>query len=244
MTTRSCLLLPLSLSVWLVSCSASQFATLTVYETPSTFVRLEVDRTVGPQAKSHPAIISPERMAAVLNGITVNEPATRLPLYDDLSIPRRHQAFSEDQVAFWSPVLVAALAQATPEEVVTFYHSHRVSGVKREVTSGGLFVVGDELHILLSNYRSETHAAADIGVADTDDERLTPMRSLAPQRGALDFQPATARRRVVAGGVRRLFEWDRRELVILYGTLQPAPLSTTSLLSPSGLPDRKRNLPQ
>lgn len=234
MTAGLRLLLPLSLNLCLWGCSASELATLTVYETPTTFVRLEVDRTVSPSGLSHPAFISPEQMAAVLIGIRITEPVTRMPLYDDLSTSRHHSAFSEEQVEFWSPLLVAALAKATPEEVVTFYHSRRISGVKREVTSGGLFVVGDELHVVLSNYRSETHYAGDIGVADTEDDRLTPMRPLAPQRGTLNFQPASARRLVTEEGLAGLFNWDRRELVILYKALQPVPLGATSVSSPSG----------
>ena len=52
---------------------------------------------------AHPASVSTEQMAAVLRGIRVREPLTRLPLYDDLSIPHRHRAFNEEAVMFWAP---------------------------------------------------------------------------------------------------------------------------------------------
>jgi len=215
----------------LVGCASAQFTTLTIYETPQAFVRLEVDRMIGQgTGHSHPANISPEQMAAVLRGIIVHEPLTRLPLYDDLSIPRRHPAFSEDAVMFWAPLLSLALHKATPEEVVTFYQSRRLSGVKREVTSGGIFLDGEDLHVVLSNYRSGTHSTADIGVADTQDDRLTPLRSLAPQKGTLHFEPSEFQRPAEPQGAGRLFHWDRRELIIqvnhLPAKLLPAESST------------------
>lgn len=199
----------------LVGCAPAQFTTLTIYETPQAFVRLETDRALGQGAgHSHPADVSPEQIAAVLRGIIVQEPLTRLPFYDDLSIPRRHPAFNEGAVMFWAPLLSQAFHKATPEEVVTFYQSRRISGVNREVTSGGVFLDGENLHILLSNYRSETHPTADIGMADTEDDRLTPLRSLAPQKGTLHFEPSEFQHPSEPQGVGRLFHWDRRELII------------------------------
>jgi hypothetical protein len=210
------------LIVTLVGCSPTQFTTLTIYETPQSFVRLEVDRTLEHGAgHSHPSDISPEQMATVLRGISIQEPLTRLPFYDDLSVPRRHPAFSESDIAFWAPLLSQALSKATAAELATFYQSTKRSGTTREVTSGGLFVHGKELHLVLSNLQSETHHTADIGFADTQDDRLTPMRSLAPQRGRLLFVPESALVPRSPEGLSRLFQEDRRELVVLYQTLRP-----------------------
>lgn len=213
----------------LAGCASGQFPTLTIYETPNAFVRLEADRQIDQTSgHSHPASISPEQIAAILHGVIVEEPFTRVPLYDDLSIPRRHRAFNEKDVEFWAPLFSIALSKATPEEVVTFYRTRKLSGVNREVTSGGLFVRGEHLHLVLSNYQSETHYAADFGVAETTDDRLTPMLSLSPQRGKLLFEPAEALRDPAPTGLKRLAYWDRRELVLLYRQLAPFPLSTES----------------
>ncbi|MBX9658618.1 MAG: hypothetical protein K2X00_08625 [Nitrospiraceae bacterium] len=222
----------LSLGVtMLAGCTAGPFPTLTIYETPNAFVRLQTDPQIGQSAgHSHPAQVPAEQIGAVLRGIIVEEPLTRLPLYDDLTVPRRHQAFNEEEIAFWAPLLSMALQKATPEEVVTFYQSRRISGVKREVTSGGLFLEGANLHVILSNYRSGTHAAADIGTADTEDDRLTPLRSLAPQKGTLYFEPSAFLRPAEPQGVGRVFPWDRRELIIQVGGLpQPVPSEPSSV---------------
>jgi hypothetical protein len=206
-------------------CAPTEFTTVTILETPTAFVRLEIDRTINPdQGHAHPAVLTPEQMAAVLSGITIEEPWARLPIYDDTSQPRRHPAFTETEVVFFAPLLAMALSKGTPEEIITFYQSRTLSGSSREVTSGGLFVQGDELHIILANYRSPTHYSADIGMADTNDERLTPMRALAPQRGTLDFNPQSTKREASAEGLTRWFQQDRREVIVLYKLLLTRPL--------------------
>jgi hypothetical protein len=204
----------------LIGCSPAQFTTLTIYETPLSFVRLEIDRTLTQgTGHSHPSNISPEQMAAVLRGITIQEPLTRIPIYDDLSVSRTHPAFSDRDISFWAPLLSLALNRATTDELATFYQSTKVSGISREVTSGGLFVDGDKLHIVLSNLQSNTHFTADTGVADTHDDRLSPMKSIAPQRGKLTFVPETALVDEAPDGLTRVFQQDRRELVVQYKTL-------------------------
>lgn len=211
----------------IVGCASPQFVTLTLYDGPDAFVRLEVDRTVLHETgHSHPADLSTERIAAVLRGITVEEPMTRLPLYDDFSQPRRHAAFTEKEISFFSPLLSLAVKKAAPEELVTFYTSRSLFGTSREITSGGLFVTGDELHVILANHRSPTHYTADIGVADTGDDRLVPMRAIAPQRGRLDFEPHSAKREVADSALDKILLPDKRELIVLYKSLQPLPASS------------------
>jgi len=213
----------------LIGCSPTQFTTLTIYETPQSFVRLEVDRTLDHgTGHSHPSDISSEQMEMVLRGIIVEEPLTRLPFYDDLSVARRHPAFNDQAAKFWAPLMSLALRKATAGEIATFYQSTKTPGARREVTSGGLFIDGEELHILLSNLESDTHYTADIGVADVQDDRSTPLRSIAPQRGQLLFVPESARVLKSPGGLSRVFAEDRRELVVRYKTLSPdQPRSVT-----------------
>ncbi len=212
-------------------CASGSIPTLTVYETPQSFVRLETDPSLSQETgHSHPADISTERMAAALRGIIVQEPLTRLPLYDDLSIPRRHPAFSESEIEFWAPLFRLALSKATPDELVTFYQSQPLSGMKREVTSGGLFLDGEELHVVLSNYRSQTLSSGDTSSADTMDDRLTPLRSLAPQKGKLSFEPSEFQRPADPISVASLFHWDRRELIIYVNRLSLTPTAAKPTL--------------
>jgi hypothetical protein len=212
----------LALGLVSTGCAPGQFTTVTIYDTPEAFVRLEADRTVEKgREHSHPVNVTAEQIAAVLSGVMIEEPVTRLPLYDDTSRPRRHRVFSDHSVTLFAPLLAMGLGKATPEEVVTFYQSRELSGTSREVTSGGLFVREETLHLVLGNYRSSTHYSADIGVADTTDDRLTPMQPLAPQRGRLDFEPRSALQPVASSGWTRFLQTDRRELIILFRQLAP-----------------------
>ena len=209
------------------ACSPRQFTTVTIYDKPDAYVRLEFDRTVKKGTEhSHPVSLKPEQIAAVLAGVRIHEPIAlvRGDILQRYSVPRVHSAFSEKDIAFFSPLLAMALSQATPEEVVTFYQTRPISAITREVTSGGLFVQGDELHLILANYRSHTRYMADFGVAETQDDRLTPMQSLAPQEGRLDFEPDSAKRERSVGVLSKLFQTDHRELTVLYKQLPPSPL--------------------
>ena len=210
------------LVVLIAACVPKQFTTATLYDSPHAFVRLEADPATGQEAvHSHPATVAPDQIAAVLHGMTIDEPKTRMPIYDDLSIPRHHRAFDENTIAFLAPLLSLGLAQATSEEVVTFYLSKDRSGGSREVTSGGLFVQGEELHFVLANYRSPTNYMSDFGAADTMDDRLTPMRSIAPQRGRLEFEPASGVRVRTSNVFSRMFQAQEWELIIAFKELTP-----------------------
>jgi hypothetical protein len=211
--------LPLLFSV--VACQSRQFPTMTLYESPASCVRLEADpRVRGDTGHSHPVSVTEDEMAAVLSGMMIEEPPRLLSFLD--KEPPRHPAFSEAEVQFFAPLLAVGLQQATPEEVVTFYQTRQDTAIIREVTSGGVYVDGEQMHLVLSNYRSPTHYMADPGVRDTTDDRLTPMRSIAPQPTGLDFEPSSAIAPSRKNLLSTLFTPDRREVVVLYKTLKPA----------------------
>jgi hypothetical protein len=209
------------------ACSPRQFTTVTIYDKPDAFVRLEFDRTVKKGTEhSHPISLTPQQISAVLAGVRIDEPIALVQgdiLLRD-HIPRIHPAFPDKDIALFAPLFAQALSKATPEEVVTFYQTRDISAITREVTSGGLFVQGDELHLILANYRSHTRYMADFGAAETQDDRRTPMQSLAPQGGRLDFEPDSAKRERPVGVLGKIFQWNDRELAVLYKQLPPRPL--------------------
>ena len=209
------------------ACSPKQFTTITIYDNPNTYVRLEFDRTVKKgEEHSHPISLTPEQIAAVLSGVRIHEPIAlvRGDILQRDPVPRIHPAFSNKDISLFAPLLALALSKATPEEVVTFYQTRKISATTREVTSGGVFVQGDELHLLLANYQSHTRYMADFGAAETEDDRLTPMQSLAPQDGRLDFEPDSAKRERSVGALGKVLQWNNRELAVLYKQLPPRPL--------------------
>ena len=209
------------------ACSPRQFTTVTIYDTPAAYVRLEFDRMVKKGTEhSHPISLTPQQISAVLGGVRIHEPIALVQgdILQRDHIPRIHPAFSDKDITLFAPLFAQALSKATPEEVVTFYQTRDISAITREVTSGGLFVQGDELHLILANYRSHTRYMADFGAAETQDDRRTPMQSLAPQGGRLDFEPDSVKRERPVGVLGKIFQWNDRELAVLYKQLPPRPL--------------------
>ena len=204
------------------ACGPRQFTTLTIYDKPEAYVRLEFDRTVQKGSEhSHPISLTKEQVAAVLGGVRIEE---HLSFAQSDIVP----AFTEKDIAFFAPLLAQALSKATPEEIVTFYATRYVSATRREVMSGGVFVQGDALHLILANYWSTTDLKYDVIVTDTQDDRLMPMASLTKYGGHLDFEPHSAKWEGPTGSVEKIFQRDGRELAILYKQLPPHPLAKSA----------------
>ncbi len=213
----------IALLLSLAACQNRAFQTLAIYDSPSRFIRLEVDPTVNTnRGHSHPARVTTDEMTAVLSGLMIEEPTRLITFFDKEQGPPRHPAFNAAEVGFLAPLLAKGFEMATSEEVVTFYQTRQETAIVRKVTSGGLFIDGEELHIVLSNYRSPTHYASDPGVDDTFDDRMTPMRTIAPQETKLDFEPISAIAPSREGRLTSLFSAERREVVVLFRQLAPA----------------------
>lgn len=216
------LLFGLALLLTLAACQNLPFQTVAIYDDPSRFVRLEVDPLIG-GSHSHPIDITTDDMTAVLAGVRIEEPpgimAPTSLLAKDKE-PRQHPAFGEAEIRHFAPLLTQGLRTAKPEEIVTFGQTKQITEISSTVTSGGVFVDGDELHLILSNYRSETNYAPDPGISGTTlDARSSPLRSIAPQRTRLYFEPSSAVAASNEGMLSRLLRPNRREIVILFKKL-------------------------
>ena len=100
------------------ACSPRQFTTITIYDQPDAYVRLEFDRTVKKGTEhSHPVSLRPEQIAAVLAGVRIEEPVAlvRGDILQRESVPPIHPTFSDKDIAFFAPLLALALSKATPE---------------------------------------------------------------------------------------------------------------------------------
>ena len=127
-----------------------------VYEDPTNFVRLELDHRVleeRPETKhTHPTMIGVNDMMSILRGVSVRD--HRLKVHVWISGEAVFEpAFTETEIELLAAKLADALAKATPQERVTYYLSTPQTSVKRQITSGGLYVQGSELHFTLSNHR-------------------------------------------------------------------------------------------
>jgi hypothetical protein len=87
-----------------------------------------------------------------------------------------------------SAELADGLAQAQYNERVTFYLSEPLTFSRRMITSGGVYVRGTELHLLLGNWRIIYGVPAYGMIYD----RRYPMRPTAAKGFDLFFEPAEA----------------------------------------------------
>ncbi|MDH5625671.1 MAG: hypothetical protein OEY21_06155, partial [Nitrospira sp.] len=87
-----------------------------------------------------------------------------------------------------SAEIADALAQAQYNERVTFYLSEPLTFARRSITSGGLYLQGTELHLLLGNWRIIYGIPAYGMIYD----RRYPMRPTAAKGFDLFFEPADA----------------------------------------------------
>lgn len=215
------LILPCAIALLLGLTACQTIPAVAIYEDQTQFVRLEANPSVG-WGHSHPANITTDEMAAVLSGVIIEEPTSPmrfLPFFNEDGEPPRHPAFSADEISFFAPLLAKGLESAKPEEIVTFYRIVQQPEITDHVTSGGVFIDGDELHFVLSNYRSPTRYPPDIETMRSVDGRSTPLQPIAPQETKLDFQPKSAIAPSRQGVLKNPFRPNRREIVVLFKKL-------------------------
>ncbi len=167
------------------------FFTVAIYEDGNRFVRLRVVQDFNNnEGYGHPVAVSDDEMARILSGLVIE----KYTLFSS----QRHRAFSEREVAFFAPLLATGLNQATPEEIVTFFEAVEVSPLDRMVTSGGVFVKGEGLQIVLSNHGVRVAIRQDTEEYEAPSQR-PPLEPIDPEwtaPGRLDFEPIEYRVRL------------------------------------------------
>lgn len=100
---------------------------------------------------THPFLLSPEDWKVILKSIHVQSLKQGL-LFFTTKGPVE-PAFTDDEIEYLSATLSRVFGQARPDERVVFALSRHPSADLTEVTSGGWFVNGPSLHLVLANYR-------------------------------------------------------------------------------------------
>lgn len=226
-------LTPYALRVALVAalagCAVPQVPSRVIYEDPVNFVRLEPDPFFLPEwppsANSHPATIGPDQIARILKGFTVREHRPWLLVMIMGEAPWE-PAFRDEEVALLARRLAEALAQARPDELVTYYLSQPQTSIKREITSGGLYVKQNDLHFILGNRRIIYGIPAYGMVYD----RRYPTRPTAAKGFDLTFDQASAVVKQESSIWDRWLGLEKDEMVINLQKLAPSPPVTANAL--------------
>ena len=178
--------------VWLlVACGGTpHVVTQKVYEDPNREVGLQIvsERSRG-EGFSHPVFLKNTDIANVLQGLYVERRSSiSLPLMGE-GESERYPLFNQNEIAFFAPLLARGLGLAQPNEVVTFYERGEISHLHELTTSGGMFVQGNVLYVILGNHGVQTEIWQDVEEYHSP-VRLQPLKQLEPQPGRLVFQPA------------------------------------------------------
>lgn len=231
----------LPLALLCQSCAAGT-AARAIPEGQDRFVRLEPRegslRLEKRAAFEHPFKMSADEWERVLMSIQVQ--SRKDAFLPTLAKNPVEPAFAPDQIEFLSRGLSRTFERAHPDEVVVFGLSQIRSPQLTELTTGGWFVEGQRLHLILANYRhsvSMSHVREQLW-----DNPLQP-----------DSAPSY---KIVAGasqglrqgkGVSGLLESDPPELLIDYTSLlQVSPGPSAPVVVPPPEKDRpaERGLPE
>jgi hypothetical protein len=145
-------------------------------------VKLVADPLV---AYDHPVRLTVQDLTAILQHVRVEYKAGWLQNY--LTGPLKAlPLFDPQSLARVVPPLVRAFEEANPHDRIVFYIADRRTNMRREVTSGTLFVTGQLMHISLSNFRNGVDVIPGVPAYDRD----SPEIAVAPQRFSVMFEPA------------------------------------------------------
>jgi hypothetical protein len=161
-----------------------------VYQDPATIIRIQFDSKAG-QGHGHPATVSPDAMRHVLQGMRVQSRSSFVPsiLTGEASLSA---AFSKEEQDFLGSHLSRALAEAKPDELVTFYRRMSTPAVGLAITSGGLFVHGQHLYVILANNRTKPSEGMSQSIVSEIDPVDSPLLPISRTAFHAMFVPATS----------------------------------------------------
>lgn len=102
---------------------------------------------------SHPVTLHPEDWQVILSSLRVRRQGTPLLMFFLPKVLVSEAALTQEEVDYLSRTLSQAFAQAQPTEWVVFGLRRSGAPEVSEITTGGLFMEGAQLHVLLANYR-------------------------------------------------------------------------------------------
>jgi hypothetical protein len=148
-------------AIALSGCSKPYLFTRTINEEESRYVRCQARYGAGQDGAAlkfaHPVALGEPEWARLLDHIVIQE--QKKFLAPGTAQPAPRSAFDEDEKRYLVKHLAEGFQKARPDEWVVFYLSHpREPGVI-EIDSGGFFIEGERLHLIVANYRQPVSMA-------------------------------------------------------------------------------------
>lgn len=206
-----------------IGCTESTLNIRPVQDEPSVFVGLSNPQAMDSPASvqlNHPMEWSESDLHMILGRLLVQGRAGMMDPY-----PEPKVVFSADEVILLTPGLRETFESAQSSDWIAFalWSSDPISQAL-EVTSGGMFLKGQRLHVILSNHRERVSSEQE-GIKGI---RSNPFHSLRDiKKGKLSFDPTRymieSRDNWLAGG----YDAPSSELVIDIKDLLASPLFST-----------------
>ena len=161
-----------------------------VYQDNATAIKLQFDSKAG-NGHSHPAKVSPDELRHILAGVRIQPRSSFAPsfLTGEASLVA---AFSKEEQTLLARHLSQALAEAKPEELIAFYRRVSTSTVGLAITSGGLFVHGQHLYMILANDRTLPSEGMSQSIVSEIDPVENPLLPISRTSFRATFVPATS----------------------------------------------------
>ncbi|MDP1948075.1 MAG: hypothetical protein Q8L77_11310 [Nitrospirota bacterium] len=161
-----------------------------VYQDNATAIKLQFDSKAG-TGHSHPAHVSLDELRHILAGVRIQSRSSLIPsiLTGDASLIG---AFSREEEIFLARHLSQALAEAKPDELVTFYRRVTTATVGLAITSGGLFVHNRHLYVILANNRTLPSDGMSQSIVSEIDPVENPLLPISRTSFRATFVPATS----------------------------------------------------
>ncbi|MEP6601001.1 MAG: hypothetical protein ABJB49_04235, partial [Nitrospirota bacterium] len=221
----------LTLSILFQSCAAVTQAPLSIQEDPERFIRIEgrygYEHRVGSSRFEHPLTLTAAEWERLLSSIQVQSHKDTF-LFTTAKNPPE-PAFSPEQLVYLGRGLQKAFSRSHPDEFVVFGFSQTRSPQLTEITTGGWFVEGPRLHLILANYR---HSVSMKNIRD--ELWQDPLHSNSSP--SYQIVPGPNQTLGREKGLVGLWTTDASELLIDYKALLEMKPSPPAILSPVGSP--------
>lgn len=189
-------------ALFLGGCTAAP-QPISIYEGPQLAVQIEQDSKSG-SGHSHPASLSKDRIATALRGLRL-EGRDFLSSLGLSSSGQKAPAFSDHDAGLLASYLSAGLAKTSQHDLVTFHLVQRDGNGGPLVTSGGLFVRGQHLYIILANAKSSPSGNQYETIYEPN-SRLNPLMPITRFRFVLHFVPPE--HSIPTGEAKTMDDWD------------------------------------
>jgi hypothetical protein len=175
-------LLPGVLVLLVAGCAGQTIASRAAIGEANWFVRLDTfteARAVADLRFNHPAEFSDAELTAILSRVQTQE---RVGLLEQKPFPQ--PLFSPNEIRQMMPSLLKTLRSAKPTEWAVFY-SALPGAMGQEITSGGLFVQHNQLHVVVANH----HERIPSGSSSLTAIRANPLSPWGRKGVTLSFDP-------------------------------------------------------